>query len=115
MIAPDLVRLLLQRGAFNPDASAEVSYVLRFALIQLPPYFAGIALVQWYAATAQFRAILIINACALLFKVVLNVTLVPVLGLGGIMLATAGMYTLTSILLVTGARDLRKPAVDESY
>jgi peptidoglycan biosynthesis protein MviN/MurJ (putative lipid II flippase) len=108
IVAPDLVRMLLQRGAFDPEASAEVSRVLRFALIQLPPYFAGIALVQWYAATGRFRAILMINACALLLKIALNVVLVPRLGLAGIMLATAGMYALTSVLLGIGARRPRK-------
>ena len=110
IVAPDLVRMLLQRGAFDPEASAEVSRVLRFALFQLPPYFAGIALVQWYAATGRFRAILMINACALLLKIALNMVLVPLLGLSGIMLATAGMYVLTSVLLGVGARRVRKGA-----
>ena len=110
IVAPDLVRVLLQRGAFDPEASAEVSRVLRFALFQLPPYFAGIALVQWYAATGRFRAILMINACALLLKIALNMVLVPLLGLSGIMLATAGMYVLTSVLLGVGARRVRKGA-----
>ena len=110
IVAPDLVRVLLQRGAFDPEASAEVSRVLRFALFQLPPYFAGIALVQWYAATGRFRAILMINAFALLFKIALNVVLVPLLGLSGIMLATAGMYVLTSVLLGVGARRVGKGA-----
>ena len=109
--APDLVRLLLQRGAFDPEASAEVSRVLRFALLQLPPYFAGIAMVQWYAATGRFRAILMINAGALLSKIALNLVLVPLLGLSGIMLATAGMYVLTSVLLGIGARPARKADV----
>jgi putative peptidoglycan lipid II flippase len=104
MAAPDLVRLLLQRGAFTPAASAEVVHVLRFALLQLPLYFAGIALVQWYAATAQFRAILMINGCALVFKVALNMLLVPLFGLSGIMIATAGMYFMTSVLLAIGTR-----------
>jgi len=100
--APDLVRLLFERGAFNSAASAEIAGTLRVGLLQLPPYFAGIALVQWYAATARFRAMLAVTACALLVKVALNVLLVPLLGLSGIMAATAGMYAVTAVLLAIG-------------
>jgi len=104
VIAPLLVELLFQRGAFNAAASAAVAHVLRFALVQLPFYFAGIALVQWYAATTRFRAILAITVCALVLKVALNALLAPRLGVAGIALATAGMYFLTSSLLAAGMR-----------
>jgi peptidoglycan biosynthesis protein MviN/MurJ (putative lipid II flippase) len=104
VIAPLLVELLFQRGAFNAAASAAVAHVLRFALVQLPFYFAGIALVQWYAATTRFRAILAITVCALVLKVALNAILAPRLGVAGIALATAGMYFLTSSLLAAGMR-----------
>ena len=52
--SPEIVRLLFQRGAFTAAASAEVSRIVRWGLLQLPFYFAGIALVQWYAATGRF-------------------------------------------------------------
>ena len=100
--APGLVRLLFERGAFNSAASAEIAGTLRAGLLQLPPYFAGIALVQWYAATARFRAMLAVTACALLVKVALNVWLVPLFGLSGIMAATAGLYAVTAVLLAIG-------------
>ena len=101
--APGLVRLLFQRGAFTSAASAEVADVVRIGLLQLPPFFAGVALVQWYAATARFRAMLGITGCALLAKVALNLLLTPRFGLAGIMAATAGMYTVTAALLAIGA------------
>src|SRR5678815_3329780 len=52
-IAPELIQLLFQRGAFSAAAAAAVTHLLRWGLLQLPFYFAGIALVQWYAAMAS--------------------------------------------------------------
>jgi murein biosynthesis integral membrane protein MurJ len=104
VIAPFVVRLLFERGAFDASASAAVAHVLRFGLVQLPFYFAGIAMVQWYAAARRFRAILAITACALVLKIALNAFLTPRLGVAGIALSTAGMYFLTSSLLAGGMR-----------
>jgi len=99
IVAPDIVRLLFERGAFGPAASTNVAGALRWGLLQLPFYFAGIALVQWYAATVRFRAILGITACALLFKIASNLFLTPRFGVPGIMISTAIMYMVTAILL----------------
>ena len=101
--APLVVRIIFQRGAFSAVASAEVARVLRVGLIQLPFYFPGIALVQWYAATGRFRSILWISLVALIVKVILNAALAPRFGLSGIMMSTAAMYLLTTCLLLAGA------------
>jgi putative peptidoglycan lipid II flippase len=101
--APELVRVLFQRGAFTSAASADVAEVVRAGLLQLPPFFAGIALVQWYAAMGKFRAMLGVTACALLAKLALNLLLTPLFGLVGIMAATAAMYAVTAALLAIGA------------
>ena len=105
IVAPIVVRLLFERGAFGSDASGQVTHVLRFGLAQLPFYFAGIVLVQWYAANNRFRAIVYITASALLLKTALNAFLAPRLGVAGIALSTAGMYLLTSSLLALGMRE----------
>jgi murein biosynthesis integral membrane protein MurJ len=104
LLAPLLVRLLFQRGAFDAAATANVAHVLRFGLVQLPFYFAGMAMVQFYAATGRYRAILAITASALVLKVALNATLAPMLGVAGIALSTAAMYFLTATLLGLGMR-----------
>jgi peptidoglycan biosynthesis protein MviN/MurJ (putative lipid II flippase) len=101
-IAPELVRLLFQRGEFNSQASARVTEALRYGIVQLPPFFGGIALVQLYSATGRFRSFLFITFCALLAKVGLNVVLTPIYGLGGIMISTGCMYLMTGLLLWMG-------------
>jgi peptidoglycan biosynthesis protein MviN/MurJ (putative lipid II flippase) len=100
ILAPELVRLLFQRGAFQADATAAVSNLLRYGSLQLPFYFGGIALVQWLAATARFKEILSITIVALTVKLLLNFLLVGRFGLPAIMTSTAVMYFVTSALCV---------------
>ena len=104
-VAPVVVKILFERGAFDPAASASVTHVLRFGLVQVPFYFSGLVLVQWYAATSRYGAIIGITACALVAKVALNAVLAPRLGVAGIALATGAMYFLTASLLVAGVRN----------
>ena len=108
LLAPLGVRILFERGAFGADDTAVVSEVLRYALLQLPPFFAGIVLVQYYAATNRFRAILAINFLALLAKAAMNALLVGPMGVSGIAVSTAAMYTLTALLMMLGSAGARR-------
>jgi O-antigen/teichoic acid export membrane protein len=83
-------------------------------LLQLAPYCGGIVLVQWYAATGRFRALLAINASALAVKVGLNALLTPAFGVAGIMASTAGMYLLTSGAMAVAMGLTRASAVAPS-
>jgi murein biosynthesis integral membrane protein MurJ len=97
LLAPTIVRLLFQRGAFDANASAKVAHVLRFGLLQLPFYFAALAIVQWLIANGRYGTLLIVAAIGIAFKIALNFILVPLFGLAGIMIATASMFALTFI------------------
>jgi peptidoglycan biosynthesis protein MviN/MurJ (putative lipid II flippase) len=106
-LVPEVVRLLFQRGAFDSNATLTVSRITQVGLLQIPFYFGGIALVQWIGATGRYSALLLINLAALVLKVVLNLWLVPTLGLTGIMLSTAAMYFANFgflLLLVVGSK-----------
>lgn len=98
--SPEIVRLLFERGEFAAASSTAVTKIFRFGLLQLPFYFAGIALVQWYAATSAFRSLLFISASALAIKLPLNFLLPAVFGVSGIMLSTAAMYAVTLFLML---------------
>lgn len=93
--APLVVRLMFQRGAFTAAASGQVSTVLRFGLLQLLFFFPGMAIVQLLIAVRRYGALLAIAAVAICVKVLLNLLLVPLTGLPGIMIATAGMYAIS--------------------
>jgi murein biosynthesis integral membrane protein MurJ len=110
LVAPQVVRLLFERGAFDAAATASVASALRWGVLQLPFYFAGIALVQWYAATGRYRSILGITVCALTVKLAGNLVLTPQFGVSGIMMSTAIMYLVTATLLFSLALRLSSTA-----
>lgn len=89
------VALLFERGAFTQADSIAVAAVVRAGALQLPFYFAGLALVQWLAAMGRYSTLLVIACFALALKLSLNFLLVPILGLQGLMIATAAMYALS--------------------
>jgi peptidoglycan biosynthesis protein MviN/MurJ (putative lipid II flippase) len=101
--APQAVQLLFERGAFGSAASRDVARALQYGILQLAPYFGGMALVQWHAATRKFGRMLAITALALILKLILNVVLPPLFGVSGIMVATDCMYLFTALLLFGSA------------
>jgi peptidoglycan biosynthesis protein MviN/MurJ (putative lipid II flippase) len=110
LLAPFVVTIFFERGAFDAEATAVVTHVLRYGLIQLPPFFAGIVLVQWYAAANRYGVILGVTTAALALKVVLNAALAPQLGVAGIMLSTAAMYLVTMGLMALAIYGGPRPA-----
>ena len=92
VVADWAVSIVFQRGAFSPADAARVAHVLRFAMLQVPFLFGGLALVQLIAAKGLYSSLLWIACGGLAIKVGLNLLLVDSLGLGGLMLATAAMY-----------------------
>ena len=104
LLAPLVVRILFERGAFDAGDTALVSEVLRYGLLQLPPFFGGIVLVQYYAAANRYRAILGITLLALVAKVAANALLVRSMGVSGIMVSTAIMYCVTTLLMAAASR-----------
>jgi putative peptidoglycan lipid II flippase len=100
------VALVFERGAFTPQDTQAVAGVLRFGVLQLPFYFAGLALVQWMAALGRF-AVLLWSACvAVVLKLVMNLLFIEHFGLGGLMIGTAAMYatTLACFYIVTAKK-----------
>ena len=100
LFAHPAVALLFERGAFTPQATARVSSVLQYALVQLPFGFATI--VTMYALYSQGRHRVAVMAAATGFAVKLAgaMILAPILGLGGLMLGTA--LASGAILIISG-------------
>lgn len=95
-----MVRLLFERGAFTFSDSARVAEVLRWGFLQVPFYFAMIAASQALFSAGRYGTAVVLAAVSLATKFVLNVLLVPRLGLGGLMISTAGMYALSCAVLL---------------
>jgi peptidoglycan biosynthesis protein MviN/MurJ (putative lipid II flippase) len=103
-LAPWGVRLLFERGAFTAGDTLIVSDVLRYGLIQLPFYFAGIVLVSLLASQGRHRVIAAVAGITLLVKAAANFILVPSMGVNGLLVATALMYASSASLLWLGMR-----------
>jgi murein biosynthesis integral membrane protein MurJ len=105
LLAPQIIRTLFERGAFTAQDSVVVAAVLRWSLLQVPFYFAGLVLVQYLASQGRFISISLAACANLLVKATFNAALMPAMGVGGIALATSGMYLVTMVLLLLASID----------
>lgn len=106
LAAPLAVKLLFERGAFSPEDTLLVAELVRYGLLQLPFFFAGVALVQWIAATNRYHLFLMLNGGALAVKLAANLILFPRFGVPGLMLSTALMYFVILVMLIMMSRPL---------
>lgn len=92
-LTPWAIRLLFERGAFTASDTLLVAEVMRWGLLQVPFYFAGLVLVQLLACQGRYGIIASLSATNLIVKAALNLILVERLGVSGIALATSLMIT----------------------
>jgi putative peptidoglycan lipid II flippase len=98
-LAPWVVRLLFERGAFTVKDTLAVSEVLRVGLLQIPFCFAALVLVSVLASQRQHKLIAIVASVNLITKFGANWVLVPLLGVSGVIAGTAFMYMVSFALL----------------
>jgi len=96
VLAPHIVRLLLERGAFTTEDTTSVVAAIRLGVYQFPFYFSGIVLVQLCASFKLYKAIFISSCIALFTKTLFSLILVKHLSYAGIVLATTPMYFATA-------------------
>ncbi|MGB6007958.1 murein biosynthesis integral membrane protein MurJ [Castellaniella sp.] len=94
-LAPWIVSLLFERGAFTAQDTAAVAQVLRWGLLQLPFFFGVLILVQLLASQNRYGWMAAIAVLNFLIKAGMNAVLAPRMGVAGIMLATSLMYALS--------------------
>jgi putative peptidoglycan lipid II flippase len=109
LLAPWIVRLLFERGAFTSRNTIAVTAVLVWSLPMVPWYMASLVIVADVNSRRRYKTFLGLNAINLLAKVILLLILVPPFGLTGIPLASAGMYFVSFIGLVIAHRRMAPP------
>ena len=107
-LAPWLVKLLFERGAFTARNTEAVTEVFRYALAQIPFFFPALALVALLASHGKHNLIAISGGTNLLVKTSANYVLVPIMGINGIILATGIMYMVSFVQLYWFATILLK-------
>ncbi|RZI40220.1 hypothetical protein EGT07_24360 [Herbaspirillum sp. HC18] len=96
-VAPWVVQLLFQRGAFTAQDSQAVAEVLRWGLTQLPFYFAGLVLVNYASSRRCFKVLFWPGVIGIAAKTVANLALIPLFGINGIAAGWAVVYALTAL------------------
>ena len=90
--SPFIVKILFERGAFSAQNANDVARIMRYGLLQLPFYFAGIVCFSANSSNNKYALNGIAMIFAVIIKIASNYFLVPVLGLTGIQIGTAIMY-----------------------
>jgi peptidoglycan biosynthesis protein MviN/MurJ (putative lipid II flippase) len=103
-LAPWVVALLFERGAFTPADTTAVSHLLQVCLTQLPFYCSSMVLVSYLASRGQQRRIAICGASNFGVKLLALAVLSPLLGIEGIAVSTTVMYALALPILLWAAR-----------
>lgn len=92
LLAPWLVKLVFERGAFTSENTLAVAEALRYGLMQIPFYFGVLILVQLLASQNRYQLMALIALMNFAVKFLMNYLLAPSYGIAGIMTATAVMY-----------------------
>ena len=111
MAAPNVVALVFERGRFDAADTQIVSSLLRYGVVQIPPFFAAIVLVQYLAARRRHRLIAAAAVLNVVVKLFANALLVERLGPAGVLLGSAAMYA-TSVF-VLGIAVMFTPVTDD--
>lgn len=98
-LAPYVVQMLFERGAFSAEDTEKVSEVLRYALVQVPFYACLLTLSNFVAAQKKYKVLLIATLIGLVVKVLTAIVLTQLFMLNGLLISTAFSYLFTLVVL----------------
>ena len=107
ILAPWIVKLLFERGAFTAANTSEVTTILRYFLLQMPFYFYGMVLVAALSSQKKYSALLVTGIIGLCIKPLANLMLLKPLGVSGIALGMSLVYFSTASYMTYIMRRLR--------
>ncbi|WP_236591660.1 murein biosynthesis integral membrane protein MurJ [Paraburkholderia metrosideri] len=104
LLAPTVVGLLFQRGAFTGHDTAAVASIFRWGLLQVPFYFGVLVMMQLYASEGRYRSMAMIALLSFMLKAIGNILLIPWLGIAGVLISTALMHAGSFVLYLGFSR-----------
>jgi peptidoglycan biosynthesis protein MviN/MurJ (putative lipid II flippase) len=99
VMADPLVGLLYEHGRFSAQDREQVATLLRYGMLQMPAFLAGTVLVTALAASRGGALLALAAGTGLVAKLALSAALVAWQGIAGLLLATARMYTLSTVMV----------------
>ena len=120
VLAPWIIAVLFQRGAFTAEVTAAVTLVFRMGLFQLPFAFGCFVLIQLLVSEGRFRALTVISFVGFAVKFGGNMLLAPAYGAQGVILSTGLMaaasfigYCVFLMYPPNPSRELKAPRVGD--
>jgi putative peptidoglycan lipid II flippase len=111
LFSVDGIRVLLERGAFDRNATLMVSHALIFLSFSIIPYMARDTVTRIFYAFDDAKTPLLVGLLAIIVNAVMDWLLVGPLGIGGITLSTTIVtifnMTLLTFLLRRKVRDIK--------
>lgn len=104
MLAPWVVQLLFQRGAFTTENTRQVVELLRYALVQVPVYGFALTLANVIASQKRYGILLLSGLIGLFVKLIFAMALTGVMGLNGLILSTFFIYLANSLFFYSRIR-----------
>ena len=95
-----IVRLMFEGGTFDSNATAQVTRVMQYAVVQLPFFVCNALLLKFSTATKHVFAISAVAIVGLLINVGTSVFLMQHMGVAGIALGSSVSMLLSTVLLV---------------
>jgi putative peptidoglycan lipid II flippase len=95
LLAPHIVGLLFQRGAFSARDTVAVAGLFRWGQLQLPFYFSGLVLLTFFASAGRYKDMAVIALISFIVKVGGNLVMTRWLGVPGILVGSAVMHATT--------------------
>ncbi len=108
LLSPFMVEMLFERGAFKSEDSEVVSELLRYGLLQVPFYMAGLVCVSALSSRKKYGAIALISAINLVIKIILSIYLVDAFNVSGLFLSTAAMQLVSMLLCFIAVKNSKK-------
>lgn len=99
-VAPWIVSLLFERGAFTFSNTKQVSIIFKYALVQVPLYAFTLTLVNLLASQKKYGILLLSGLVGVVTKISAAAVLVPLMKLEGLVLSASIMYLANAFLFL---------------
>jgi putative peptidoglycan lipid II flippase len=100
MWSEPIVRLIFEGGVFDSNATAEVTRVMQYSVVQLPFFICNSLLLKFATATKHVFAISAVAIVGLLVNVAASMILMRHMGVAGIALGMTASMLVSTVLLV---------------
>ncbi len=107
-VAPWVVVLLFERGAFVPENTGAVTTALRYGLFQVPFYAFALTMASHIASQKKYYILLVSGGIGLIAKFMGGMVLIEHMQLNGLMLSGAVVYLATGIFFYIYIRHKEK-------